>query len=75
MLAVYPAPGNIIYITIEVMFAVTYRHKVHIYVEYHSVCPLVGIGTLPPPLSPASVPLSPNQRGAHSPAGDGVGKS
>jgi len=26
-------------------------HKVHIYTEYHSVCPLVGIGTLPPPLS------------------------
>ncbi len=22
-------------------------HKVHIYMEYHSVCPLVGIGTLP----------------------------
>jgi hypothetical protein len=24
-------------------------NKVHIYIEYHSVCPLVGIGTLPPP--------------------------
>ncbi len=32
-------------------------HKVHLYIEYHSVCPLVGVGTLP--LSPASVPLSP----------------
>jgi hypothetical protein len=26
-------------------------HKVHIYLEYHSVCPLVGIG--PPTPSPA----------------------
>jgi hypothetical protein len=25
-------------------------HKVLIKIEYHSVCPLVGIGTLPPPL-------------------------
>ncbi len=32
-------------------------HKVHIFIEYHSVCPLVGIGNLPPPFSPASVPL------------------
>jgi hypothetical protein len=52
------------------------EHKVHIYIEYHSVCPLVGIGTLPPPLSPASVPLPPKQGGgAHSPAGEGVGES
>jgi hypothetical protein len=27
----------------------TYYHKVLIYIEHHSVCPLVGIGT-PPPL-------------------------
>jgi hypothetical protein len=43
-----------------------------------TVCPLVGIGTLPPLLSPASVPLPPNQRGgqwAHSPAGEGLGES
>jgi hypothetical protein len=26
-------------------------HKVHIYTEYHSVCPLVGIGTLTPTLA------------------------
>ncbi len=26
---------------------------IYIYIEYHCVCPLVGIGTLPPPLSPA----------------------
>jgi hypothetical protein len=38
-------------------------HKVHIYKEYHSKCPLVGIGTLPPPLSPASVPLPPETKG------------
>jgi hypothetical protein len=30
-----------------------------LYEEYHSVCPLVGIGTLPTPLSPVSVPPSP----------------
>jgi hypothetical protein len=45
-------------------------------VEYHSVCPLVGIGTLPPPLSPASVPLPPEpKRGSHSSAGEGLGES
>jgi hypothetical protein len=49
--------------------------KVRIYKEYHSVCPLVGIGTLPPPLSPASVPLPQNGGGAHSPAGEGLGES
>jgi hypothetical protein len=34
-----------------------------------TVCPRVGIGTLPTPLSPASVPFPQNQRGegAHSP--------
>ncbi len=34
-----------------------------LYKEYHSVCHLVGIGTLPTPLSPASVPLPPEQGG------------
>jgi hypothetical protein len=29
----------------------------------HSVCPLVGIGTLTTPLSPASVPLPPEPGG------------
>jgi hypothetical protein len=33
------------------------------YTAYHSVCPLVGIGTMPPPLSPASVPLPPEPKG------------
>jgi hypothetical protein len=47
------------------------------YKEYHNVCPLVKIGTLPTPLSPASVPLPPEPGGggAHSPAGDGLGES
>jgi hypothetical protein len=52
------------------------KHKVHTYTEYHSVCPLVGIGTLPPLLSQASVPLPPEPEGggwAHSPAGEGLG--
>ncbi len=38
-------------------------HKVRIYKEYHSFCPLVGIGTLPTPLWPASVPLPQNRGG------------
>jgi hypothetical protein len=38
-------------------------HKVRKYKEYNSECPLVGIGTLPPPLSLASVPLPPEPRG------------
>jgi hypothetical protein len=36
--------------------------------------PLVGVWTLPPPLSPESVPLPPVPKGgAHSPAGEGWG--
>jgi hypothetical protein len=44
------------------------KHKVHLYKDYHRVCPVVGIGTFPPPLSPASVPLPRNQRwgGGHT---------
>ncbi len=40
-------------------------HKVRIYKEYHCECPLVGIGTLPNPLSPTSVhlPTEPGGRG------------
>ncbi len=33
----------------------SFGHKVHICIEYHSVCPLVRIGTSPPPLPQASV--------------------
>jgi hypothetical protein len=54
--------------------------KVHEYLEYHSVCPLVQIGTLPPPspLPQASVfhlPPSPEQKGevTHSTVREGVG--
>ncbi len=49
-----------------------WNHKVHIYTEYHSVCPLVGIGTLLPHLSPASVPLPRYQRGGSLACGWGV---
>ncbi len=51
------------------------HHKVHIYLEYHSVCPLVGIGTLSPPLLQASV-LPPGTKGeTHLPACEEVGES
>jgi hypothetical protein len=42
-----------------------------------TVCPLVWTGTLPPPLSQASVPLPPVPKvgGSHSPAGEGLGES
>ncbi len=35
----------------------------YICIEYHSVCPLVEIEALPPPLSPASEPLPPEPKG------------
>ncbi len=50
-------------------------YKVHKYLEYHSVCPLVGIG-IPHPLSPKRVCTSPpwtKDGGTRSPAGDGLG--
>jgi hypothetical protein len=53
-------------------------HKVHIYKEYHSVCPLVGIGTLPPTPSLASEcapPPGTKGGGAHTRAGEGLGES
>ncbi len=44
--------------------------KVYIYLDYHSVCLLVRIGTPPPH------PLFPEPKGGtHSPAGEGVGGS
>ncbi len=53
-------------------------HNVHIYLENHSVCPLVGIGP-PHPLSRKQVcSLHPEPKGgagAHSPAGKEVGES
>jgi hypothetical protein len=48
--------------------------KVHEYLEYHSVCPLVRIGT-PHPLSRERVyPHQESKGGEHSPAGEGVGR-
>jgi hypothetical protein len=44
------------------------------YIEYHSVSPLVGIGTLPPPSLASECGPSPgNGGGAHSLAGEGLG--
>ncbi len=47
--------------------------------EYHSVCPLVGAGTLPVPLpslaSECAPPPQTKGGGTHSPAGEGVGES
>jgi hypothetical protein len=42
--------------------------KYALYKEYHSVCPLVGIGTLPTPLLPASVflPREPGGGGGYT---------
>jgi hypothetical protein len=45
-----------------------------LYKEYHSVCPLVGIGTLPSP-NPSLAPPPILGGGAHSPAGEGLGES
>jgi hypothetical protein len=41
-------------------------HKVHIYLEYHSVCPLVRIGTPPLPLPRASVSTPGTKGGRHT---------
>jgi hypothetical protein len=51
-------------------------HKVLIYIEHHSVCPFVGIGT-PHPFSRKRVCPPPRTKGwgAHSPAAKGVGES
>ncbi len=38
----------------------------YVYIKSPTVCPLVGIGTLPTPLSPASVPLPPEPGGGHT---------
>jgi hypothetical protein len=52
-------------------------HKVLIYIEHHSVCPLVGIRDSPTPLaaSECALPPRPKGGGAHSPAAKGVGES
>ncbi len=55
---------------------VQYIHKVHIYVEYHSVLVFhLGLGTLPPPSLARECAPPPGTKGgrAHSPAGEGLG--
>jgi hypothetical protein len=54
-------------------------HNVHIFLEYHSVRPFVGIGSAPTPLPQAGLyssphPPEPKGREARSPAGEGVGE-
>ncbi len=50
--------------------------KVQRYLEYHSVSPLVRIGTpIPSPASACVPPPEPKGGGEHSPAGEGVGDS
>ncbi len=45
-------------------FALTSHHKVHIYIECTTWSPHVGlVGTPPPPLSQAWVPLPPQPKG------------
>ncbi len=60
---------------LNVVFAVVkcLPYKVRICKAYHSICPLVGIGSLPAPLSSASVPIPPEPGGTR--AGEGLGES
>ncbi len=52
------------------------HHKVHIFLEYHSFCPLVRIGTPPLPLPQASVSFPRNHRGwGHTCQDEVVGES
>ncbi len=51
-------------------------HKVHIYLEFHSVCPHIRIETPPSPLPKrvyTTTAPPPNQRGTNSPVGKGGG--
>jgi hypothetical protein len=70
-------PTEIYFYTASNSRAVHFRKYVDIHKEYHSVYSLVGIVTLPTPLSPASVPLPPEPWGAHSHAAEdeGLGES
>jgi hypothetical protein len=59
----------------QVVYDLSDYHKVHICKKFHCVRLLVGIGTLPPPLSPVSVSLPPEPKGGgggHSPADKGL---
>jgi hypothetical protein len=52
------------------------NHKVHIYLEYHSECLLVGIGTpTPSTASEYTPPPGTKVGGGTLPAGEGVGES
>jgi hypothetical protein len=54
-----------------------FHHKVRIYKEYFSVCPLIGIRTVQPlsrqRLSECAPPPKSGGEGAQSPAGEGLG--
>ncbi len=49
--------------------------KVQIYLEYHSVCPLVRIGTLHPHFRKRVCTPTPEPKGGILAAGEGVGES
>jgi hypothetical protein len=64
--------------TAKIFLKLQFTHIVHLYLEYYSVCPLIGIGTLPPPISLESMPLPPVPKkcgGGHSPADEELGES
>jgi hypothetical protein len=76
-----PSPGQLYtVITLPAQTSIMAgERKVLTYTEYHSVCPLVGIGTpsTPLPLARVTPPPPPPKGGggAHSPAAKGVGES
>jgi hypothetical protein len=66
ILSPFPHFSHSLFISISYFFLISspyYLPQARIYKEYYSVCPLVGIWTLPTPLSPASVPLPPEPGG------------
>ena len=58
----------------DIIFHSIGHREIKVYLEYHSVCPIVGIGPTPPPPLKVSVspPLDP-KGGQHSLAGEWVG--
>jgi hypothetical protein len=59
-----------IFKVVVVIIILFLQHIIHIYLKYHSVCPLVRIGT-PPSVASEFVPPEP-KGGTHSPADEGV---